>query len=923
MSVKLFWAERKGEIVSLLVCLVALVLALTAYYFPLLVEGREYFVSDHTYFFEPFAKLIREGWLAQRPPLWNPYIYCGSPQLANPSPGMFYFPNFFFVAFSYSTALALIQFFHQLVAFWGSYLFSRMLRFSVASSAFVGLTIALSGYFFSLPANYTLPATFAWGVLALYGLASVAQRYNWLAYVVLSVFAVHWMLMAGRPEIYVPFFIMFGFLILLMVLKLFRLPGEEPTQDGLGTDSDSASGSILDLDSSAKISGRIKIAFWQSLAIGLGILMSMAMLLPVYEWSKLSPRASGLDLNQVFTWSCNWYDYLCLAFSQPLGDLQQPHTLFGGAVASRDGYYPFLPSAYIGPIVVTLVFFGLADKTFKYRFYALGAAVVAVLLSLGKHGPVSALLLKALPFLSILRYPVKLLIFVILFLAILAGRGLHSLEEGQRNKVAIILSLSFWSLAAAIATTFSFAPDWVHSVLPRFTSAFYQALGHPMIFTALIGLIFSLFIAFSNKLKIADRQAMALIVVAALIGSLIVPAFQYRQKTALPGYFEYEGVLLKKLKLLRESESDSDTKERIRNQASSSSQSLILPPRLLTVYFDPLKMPLHYQAGLQRECINGEAYMQYCREMLLPNVCIDWHQPVTFGYESAETKDYRSTFLKFLHRSSIDKKGASDDELARFCKITSTRYVASSIIGSGKKGPTRLLSKRWFKLLDEEPDYNLRLYEVVETLPRAFVASSWVKRNQEEVLNSFLKGPSLPGAGVYIEEDQKLPPASDWFANFDGANGDTAGDAEVRKVSGIAPGEQKLPSSPSSSSSLESEPGEGSANKVTFLQDQNEHVALSVQCDKDSLVVLNDRFYPGWKAKVDSVPATIYRANGFMRSVYVTKGSHLVEFDFRPDSLRFGIYLAALATLITLGLAIVSLAKPAKWLFRFLTTGQK
>jgi hypothetical protein len=333
-------------------------------------------------------------------------------------------------------------------------------------------------------------------------------------------------------------------LILLMVLKLFKLPSEELPYGDLGSDLNS------DLNSAGKISGRIKIAFWQSLAIGLGILMSMAMLLPVYEWSKLSPRASGLDLNQVFNWSCNWYDYLCLAFSQPLGDLQQPHTLFGGAVASRDGYYPFLPSAYIGPIVVTLVFFGLADKTFKYRFYALGAAVVAVLLSLGKHGPVSALLLKALPFLSILRYPVKLLIFVILFLAILAGRGLHSLEEGQRNKVAIILSLSFWSLAAAIATTFSFAPDWVHSVLPRFTSAFYKALGHPMIFTALIGLIFSLFIVFSNKLKIADRQAMSLIVVAALIGSLIVPAFQYRQKTALPGYFEYEGVLLK-LKLLR------------------------------------------------------------------------------------------------------------------------------------------------------------------------------------------------------------------------------------------------------------------------------------------------------------------------------------------------------------------------------------
>ncbi len=867
--------ERKGEIVSLLVCFLALALALTAYYSPLLFEERQYFVSDHTYFFEPFSRLIKEGWLAQRPPLWNPYIYCGSPQVANPSPGIFYFPNFLFVFFSYSVALALLQFFHQLIAFIASYLFSRMLRFSVASSALVGFTIALSGYFFSLPANYTLPATFSWGVLALYALASVARKTNWLAFVVLSVFSVHWMLMAGRPEIYVPCFVMLGVLILLMVLNLFSLPSDE---------SEPATKSV-----------RLKVACWQSFAIGLGILMSMAMLLPVFEWSKLSPRASGLDLNQVFNWSCNWYDFLCLAFSQPLGDLQQPHTLFGGAVASRVGYYPFLPSPYIGPVVITLMIFGLADKTFKQRYYALAATVVAVLLSLGKYGP-SSFLLSALPFLSVLRYPVKLLIFVIFFLAILAGRGLHAIEEDQRNKIAIISSLSLWAFATALALTFNFAPNWVHGLLPIYSSAFYQALGYPMIFTGLIGLAFSLAIAFSNKLKIADKQTMALIVVAALIGSLIVPAFQNRQKTAAPGYFEHEGMLLKRLKTFSENDGG--------NQPNN-----VLPPRLLTVYFDPLKMPGEYTHSLNRVCVKGEMYMQYCREMLLPNVCIDWHQPVTFGYESAETKDYRSTFLKFLHLSSIDKVGASDDELARFCKITSTKYVASSIVGSGKKGPTRRLNSRWFRYLAEDAKYNLRLYEVVDSLPRAFVASHWVKSNQEQVLKQFLTGPSLPGAGVYIEEDQKLPPASDWFASFEGA------DNELSKSSGITPGEQKLPSADAGASET--------ASKVTFLQDLNEHVALSVQCDKDSLVVLNDRFYPGWKAKIDSVPATIYRANGFMRSVYVTKGSHLIEFDYRPDSLRFGIYLAALATLVTLVLALIALYKPMKFVFRYLTTGQK
>lgn len=858
---------------------IGLALLLAAYYFPQLVQGRQYFVSDHTYFFEPFAEFIAQGWANQRLPLWNPYIYGGSAQVANPSPGIFYLPNILFGFFPYSKALALILLFHQMVAYLGGFYLSRLMRFSGTASCFVGLSVALSGYFFSLPANYTLPATFAWGMLAFYALYSIKRSYTetsegtisganklvYLGYVVLASLMAHLLLMAGRPEIYVPFFIIFAFMMAITLVrgKMAALP----------------------------------VVLWQSFALGLALLLSMVMLLPVAEWTKLSPRSAGLDLNQVFNWSSNWYDYLGLLLNQPLGDLQQPHTTFGGLVASRASYYPFLPSAYVGPVVIALAFYGLCDKTFRPRFIILAATVVAVLLAMGKYGPLSLLVLKAVPFFTVLRYPVKLLIFVILFLAILAGRGLHSLEEGNRSTVARNLNLALWSFGIATGALFFFAAPSLHNLSPLYPAAFYIALAKPIAAMSTVGMLVTLLVSWPG-LKI-ERGRLSAIILAALVGSLIVPAFQCKQKTARPDYFNKNGFLAGRLKFYN--------RQFERRSGQPGSGALILPPRVVTVYFDPLKMPQSYEKNSPPGgFVAGEAYMSYCREMLLPNTSLNVGQPITFGYESAETKDYRATFMKTLHASAIDKTGATDRELARFCKISSTTYVASHIIGSGKKGPVRLLNPKYFEVLEENHDFNLRLYRVIDSLPRAYIASSFTIDSQKNILDKITASAETDSFALtssFVESETKL-----------------VNKAEIeRPEAAPSPGELPLPSPNIIAAHMKlPEPNKGA---VRILKDMPEHVALSVSCDRDSLVVLCDRFYPGWCATIDSVPATIYRANGFMKSVYLARGSHLIEFDYRPDSLRYGFYLAAFALTILTVLSLCFLKTHLKMLFNFLTTG--
>lgn len=77
-------------------------------------------------------------------------------------------------------------------------------------------------------------------------------------------------------------------------------------------------------------------------------------------------------------------------------------------------------------------------------------------------------------------------------------------------------------------------------------------------------------------------------------------------------------------------------------------------------------------------------------------------------------------------------------------------------------------------------------------------------------------------------------------------------------------------------------------------------IVLSAQADKPSILLLNDKYDPGWHVTVDGQPAQILHCNYIMRGVYLTPGAHTVAFHFglstRPlfvtsVAIAFGILL--------------------------------
>ncbi|MCP5041655.1 MAG: YfhO family protein, partial [bacterium] len=58
-------------------------------------------------------------------------------------------------------------------------------------------------------------------------------------------------------------------------------------------------------------------------------------------------------------------------------------------------------------------------------------------------------------------------------------------------------------------------------------------------------------------------------------------------------------------------------------------------------------------------------------------------------------------------------------------------------------------------------------------------------------------------------------------------------------------------------------------------------------------LVLNDAFYPGWKAYVDGHEVEILRANSIFRAVAVAADANEVRFEYAPESFKVGLAVSS------------------------------
>jgi hypothetical protein len=107
-----------------------------------------------------------------------------------------------------------------------------------------------------------------------------------------------------------------------------------------------------------------------------------------------------------------------------------------------------------------------------------------------------------------------------------------------------------------------------------------------------------------------------------------------------------------------------------------------------------------------------------------------------------------------------------------------------------------------------------------------------------------------------------------------------------------------LPDAPSE------KPGTARINKYGSLG-----VTVEANANTESILVLADAYFPGWRAKLDGVETEIFPICGVFRGIRVPAGNHHVEFFYSPMSLKAGIGISLTALLISIAASTAILAR--------------
>ena len=82
---------------------------------------------------------------------------------------------------------------------------------------------------------------------------------------------------------------------------------------------------------------------------------------------------------------------------------------------------------------------------------------------------------------------------------------------------------------------------------------------------------------------------------------------------------------------------------------------------------------------------------------------------------------------------------------------------------------------------------------------------------------------------------------------------------------------------------------------VAITREGTRDLEVEAVADADGFLLLADTFYPGWSAEIDGVPVQIYRANVSVRAVPLTKGRHVVRFEYEAPAFFRGLRVTILS----------------------------
>ena len=438
---------------DLLAC--ALLVAVWALFHADVLGGGVYYFRDLYHYHVPMKTVAAWALEAGQAPLWNPYIGCGQPLLANPNNVAVHPLNFLFRLFDVPTAITLYVAIHRLVFALGSFWLARRLGLAAAGAFVSAILVAFGGVAASTGNFYITVGTVAW--LPWVGLASLRWLSRHTTPRLLAAVGAWALLYLGGE----PFTMLMAPPLLVLAAMAHRPEGVSPPRQV------------------------IRVAAHLALTGALTMGLVAVQLVPTAELLTMCERGSGYDFD---AYAENSLAPIRLAETIVFELTGQTQRLARGAFwgASYElNEFPYMLSVYLGTVTWVLALAGLfLDVPRRLKLALAAVAAAGILLALGSHFPPNRLVFALTPPLWVLRFPVKWLFVTSLSLSLLAGAACDALV-GRR--MGARTSIGLGAVGATLLLLGAWGPGWLSDLFASVFPAIPGGLERPAIDAAIFG----------------------------------------------------------------------------------------------------------------------------------------------------------------------------------------------------------------------------------------------------------------------------------------------------------------------------------------------------------------------------------------------------------------------------------------------------
>jgi hypothetical protein len=806
-----------------LVAIGLLVASLVGMFWKVVFTSSMFFYRDVCNYTYPTTQLIREICRQGSLPYWNPYLNYGQPVLANPNLLFFYPYTLLLILLPFDLTYTLHFVVHFALAGIGTYLLARVWGQSYSAAFFAAFVFAFSGQVLSLGNVYNTAACSAWIPWALLATDRALESKRLRPWVWLTVvFSLQWL--AAEPLTMMTTFVL-SFAYALYRRDAWRKVWSKPNF-------------------------RLLAIFF---LVGCGMLLLCAVqFLPASDLLSNSRRGNGLSFHETTFWSVNPFAFLEILIPNFSGTPLAAPTGWLWLISDRNG--PYNPSSFLGFVPAFFALVGWAMGADRRRNFVAGAAGTLLLLSFGHFTPVFALARLLLPPLSFVRFPIKLLVHVMLLVAILAGWGFDAMRraappwKAPRNRLVLPLQI-FLGCTVLILSVAWLAPGLItspaHWALHRLAEPPYDIDKIPDFLVTMLRLQFPGLVGFC------------------LGGLVLIAGLGQGKKWARPGLYVFALLAMGQLVLVNSEANPTVPKSFYTyrppvlaefKDPPGTYRFLSVWPTLQTSDATNLQTFVNFQSIPALDGLTEVAQGAFQSRLQLAT------GSMYYRVEGSINLDQERSLPPYLYDVEIYLDRRKADPLHYNCLLgrTNVKYIlrARPVDSSS----TRLISH----VFNGSPLPSL-LYEDLCFVPRTYIAgNSLFSMDSAETLDRLASRDFDALNTVILAAPQGSSPA----------------------VSGSEP-----------------------AGHVEIVHRDPNSVTLQAQLSRPGYVVLLDRYDPGWQATLDGRPAPVLRANQIFRAIYANEGKHNIKFYYRQNGLKAGLILSLLGVTMLL-IVYVADSKP-------------